>query len=174
MQMIGILDTCARTAVNNRHDMADVAALRACLDAVDEVLHAAAIAARHAVHLVHDERLLLHAAVEADSAVGDHFLHHVGTLAVQAGLHISLRLRRVRAWVGHRARECVIATQSRTLPRESLALTSITSKPRARQMILAALVLPMPGGPLMSTAFLGASLPLGIAAWPRCVLGDIA
>ena len=61
-----------------------------------------------------------------------------------------------------------------TLPRASLAFTSITSKPRARQMIFAALVLPMPGGPLMSTAFLGASLPFGTTAWPRCVLGDIA
>ena len=62
--------------------------------------------------------------------------------------------------------------EKRTLPRASLALTSMTSKPSALQMILAALVLPMPGGPLMSTAFLGASFPLGAAAWPRCVLTE--
>ena len=39
-------------------------------------------------------------------------------------------------------------------------------------MIFAALVLPIPGGPLMSTAFLGASFPFGAAAWPRCVLAE--
>jgi len=60
----------------------------------------------------------------------------------------------------------------RTLPRASLALTSMTSKPSALQIIFAALVLPMPGGPLISTAFLGASFPFGAAAWPRCVLKE--
>ena len=74
-----------------------------------------------------------------------------------------------------RGRGCWLARRMRrTLPRASLALTSMTSKPSALQMILAALVLPMPGGPLMSTAFLGASFPLGAAAWPRCVLAKMS
>jgi hypothetical protein len=51
-----------------------------------------------------------------------------------------------------------------TFPRASLALTSITSKPRVAQMIFAELVFPMPGGPLIRTAFLGASAALTLTA----------
>jgi hypothetical protein len=79
------------------------------LDADDEILHAAAVAAGHAVHLVHDERLLLHRAVEADSAVGDHLLHHVGTLAVQARFHIGIRL-------AHAPHRRTVSSRARTEP----------------------------------------------------------
>ena len=48
-------------------------------------------------------------------------------------------------------------------PRVSDAFTSVTSNPSCLAMIVAALLFPMPGGPLMSTAFIGLSLPLASA-----------
>lgn len=49
-------------------------------------------------------------------------------------------------------------TSFSALLRASLAFTSTVCTPSSRQMIVAALVLPMPGGPEMSTARFGASL----------------
>jgi hypothetical protein len=91
MQMMGIFDACAKWRPVSRrapHARATRSKPPARLDAADEVRHASAVAAGHAVHLVHDERLLLHRAVEADGAVGDHLLHHVRALAVQARFDI--------------------------------------------------------------------------------------
>ena len=86
MQMIGILDACESHFVGAgaRQNMAATRSSLSSshLDAGDQVLHAAAVAAGHAVNLVHDEHLLLRAAVEADGAVGHHLLHNVGALAV--------------------------------------------------------------------------------------------
>ena len=48
-------------------------------------------------------------------------------------------------------------------PRVSDAFTSVTSNPSCLAIIVAALLFPMPGGPLMSTAFMGLSLPLASA-----------
>mmetsp|Transcript_17673 Transcript_17673/g.29690 ORF Transcript_17673/g.29690 Transcript_17673/m.29690 type:complete len:360 (-) Transcript_17673:973-2052(-) len=68
------------------------------------------------------------------------------------------------------------STSRSLFPRVSLAFTSVTMYPSAFAMIPALLVLPMPGGPLSSTAFLGPSLaaparpfPFPSVALPRCV-----
>ena len=127
------------------------------LYALDEVCHASAVASGHTVHLVHDEHLPLRVAVEGHGAVGHHLLDQVRALRVKTVLHIRLGLAeviglRLSVDPGNQAFEGL-----HTFPRVSLALTSMISNASAAQMILAELVLPIPGGPEMSTAFLGAS-----------------
>ena len=54
-------------------------------------------------------------------------------------------------------------TSPELFPLVSLAFTSVTSNPSCLAMIVAAELFPIPGGPLMSTAFIGLSLPFSPA-----------
>ena len=132
------------------------------LDGVHQVSNPAAVSAGHAVHLVHDEDLPLGRAVEIHCRVGHHLFHDVCHLAGHAALHIRVRLHTRQSNPGNG--RAFRRERALTFPRASLAFTSITSKPRVAQMILAELVLPMPGGPLIRTAFLGASAAFTLTA----------